>query len=80
MIVFLALLTVPVIGGVSTTPDPCIGQTALVGIDSPNAETDGRSGISVSGIPDVNGDGRGEVVVGAAWENSELIVYLGTKA
>ena len=36
---------------------------------SPNAEADGLFGVSVAGAPDVNGDGLGEVVVGAWHED-----------
>ncbi len=43
--------------------------TVLSTLVSPNQETQGRFGISVSGIPDVDGDGRGDVVVGAYVED-----------
>ncbi|MFM9995412.1 MAG: integrin alpha [Phycisphaerales bacterium] len=36
---------------------------------SPNAQTNGLFGDSVAGIPDVNGDGRGDIVVGAPGED-----------
>jgi len=36
---------------------------------SPNEESEGHFGCSVSGIPDANGDGLGDVVVGAEDEN-----------
>lgn len=36
---------------------------------SPNEESDGRFGWGVGGIPDVNGDGRGDVIIGAPLEN-----------
>ncbi len=36
---------------------------------SPGNEVGGRFGVSVAGIPDVNGDGRGDIVVGAPGED-----------
>jgi len=39
---------------------------------SPNEQREGHFGRSVSGIPDVNGDGRGDVVVGASSEHPAL--------
>jgi len=39
---------------------------------SPNEITMGYFGHSVSGIPDVNGDEFGDVIIGAHWENSEF--------
>jgi len=44
------------------------GGTVLSTLMSPNAEAGGEFGCSVSGIPDANGDGRGDVVVGAHYE------------
>lgn len=45
---------------------------ALFTLASPNQEIDGRFGYSVSGVPDVDGDGRGDVVVGANLEDPGL--------
>ncbi len=44
-------------------------QAVLRTLTSPNPEVDGGFGSSVSGIPDVNGDGRGDIVVGAPNED-----------
>jgi hypothetical protein len=37
--------------------------------ESPNKQENGGFGVSVSGVPDANGDGRGDVIVGAQFEN-----------
>ncbi|MDX2176836.1 MAG: Ig-like domain-containing protein [Candidatus Sumerlaeia bacterium] len=38
-------------------------------LQSPNEETNGEFGRAISGIPDVNGDGRGDFVLGARQED-----------
>jgi len=43
----------------------------LYSIGSPNIELDGSFGCSIAGISDVNGDGRGDMVVGADSENPD---------
>ncbi len=44
----------------------------LLTLRSPGEEEGGKFGESVGGIPDVNGDGRGDIVVGAPDENPGL--------
>jgi hypothetical protein len=43
--------------------------TLLRRFQSPGREVDGSFGESVAGVPDVDGDGRGDVVIGAPAEN-----------
>ncbi len=45
---------------------------ALFRLDSPTPENDGEFGFSLAGIDDLNGDGRGDVVVGAPREDPTL--------
>lgn len=39
-------------------------------IDSPDQSTSGHFGQSVAGLPDIDGDGRGEIVIGAPYESA----------
>ncbi|MBI5763703.1 MAG: FG-GAP repeat protein [Planctomycetes bacterium] len=43
--------------------------TLLRGFSSPNPQADGRFGWGVGAVPDVNGDGRGDIIVGAPLED-----------
>lgn len=52
------------------TPTPTPQLYDIIELVSPNARFGGYFGIAVSGIPDVNGDGLGDVVVGADHEDS----------
>ncbi len=49
------------------------GQTGMLvqTLVSPTEEEDGRFGRSVAGVPDATGDGRGEVFVGAPFEDAD---------
>ncbi len=46
--------------------------TLVLTFQSPNQEVGGRFGHSVAGVPDANGDGRGDVVIGAPYEDPGL--------
>lgn len=41
----------------------------LYSFGSPNAETGGDFGLAVAGLKDVTGDGKGEIIVGARYED-----------
>jgi hypothetical protein len=43
--------------------------TTLRSFASPNEQSDGRFGWGVGGVPDLNGDGHGDVIIGAPLEN-----------
>jgi hypothetical protein len=58
---FLASLTL--------APLPAASQGHLYTLASPTAEEYGYFGISVAGVPDVDGDGRSDLLVGAASED-----------
>lgn len=47
----------------------CVSGVLLHTLISPNEELEGRFGIKVSGVPDVDGDGRGDVIVAASLED-----------
>jgi hypothetical protein len=63
---FLGLVLVALAG--TLTPHSTKAQALLYQLTSPNEQEFGRFGVSVSGVPDVDGDGRGDVVVGAYGE------------
>jgi hypothetical protein len=45
--------------------------TLLYALASPNAERWGRFGNALSGVPDVDGDGRGDLLLGVRWEQPD---------
>jgi hypothetical protein len=53
--------------------DGAIIKTFLPG----SPETNGGFGTSVAGVPDVNGDGRGDVIIGAPFEDHNAVVNSG---
>jgi len=52
----------------------------LYRLSSPQPENDGEFGSSVAGLPDLNGDGRGEILVGAAKEDLGEVAFEGGRA
>ena len=48
---------------------PLAAQVATRTLASPTAEANGGFGDNVAGVPDANGDGRGDLLVGAPSEN-----------
>jgi hypothetical protein len=57
---------------------PAIAQTLLHALASPNGEEGDEFGEAVSGVPDVDGDGRGDLLVGATGGGNGFVgrVYL----
>ncbi len=48
--------------------------TLLLTLESPNSQEDGRFGTAVAGVSDVNGDGFGDLLVGAPGENRAYLL------
>jgi len=61
----------------AAAPDAHAQLPLLHAVESPNAEAGGNLGTSVAGVPDVNGDGKGDILVGAPEENSLIRPGLG---
>ncbi|MCA9444128.1 MAG: FG-GAP repeat protein, partial [Candidatus Omnitrophica bacterium] len=59
----------PTESGGAVLYDPVTGGVLKI-FESPDPEKSGRFGKSVSGIPDVNGDGRGDILIGAPSETA----------
>jgi hypothetical protein len=51
--------------------------TRLYTLRSPNEEDWGHFGLSVSGLPDVDGDGRGDALIGASFETVGALDFAG---
>ncbi len=52
----------------------------LYRLSSQNPENDGEFGSSIAGLPDLNGDGRGEILIGAAREDLGEQAFEGGRA
>jgi hypothetical protein len=53
----------------SLAPLPATAQVLLHGLASPSPEPEGNFGVAVSGVPDTDGDGLGDLLVGASGED-----------
>jgi hypothetical protein len=49
----------------------------LRGIGSPGAQTNGRFGASIAAVPDVNGNGKGDLLAGAPLEDTQTTADVG---
>lgn len=52
------------------TPSPTPEGYSIIELISPNRQDYGYFGCSVSGVPDLNGNGKGDVIIGAKYENN----------
>ncbi len=64
-----ALVLLAVIALLGLAAGPAVAQAPLSTLTSPTPGTDGAFGGSVAGVPDVDGDGQGDLLVGAPGEN-----------
>src|SRR5690606_30338866 len=58
-------------------PSPARGGPGIRELGSPNPQDDGQFGYAVAGVPDADGDGRGDLLVGAYQEEGAGQSYAG---